>query len=419
MKKRILSVLLAVCLVLTLAPMAMAEETANPNAWDGNSIETIPLVGDQYQISTPAQLAQLAADVNSGNDYADETIVIMNDIDLGNESFTPIGTRSNPFCGTLEGAMQSTGNYSTIMNATVTNTDDIINVGVIGFVDGGTVQNLVFSNIDVTSTAEVSSTTLNPTESSTGVAVGALSDGVIENVVVDNQCSVEGELRTGGISGDVSGNGQIRNCVNKAEVKGNNDYTGGITGAAHNAPTTPNLYGATISGCTNNGEVSGVSSVGGIVGYADRAHVEDCNNTATISGTGNYGTGGIVGANVYNVYRVLIFERKPTVATTVNECTNTGAVSAPRAGGIMGTYFSAPGDDQPDSLLNCTISNCTNSGTVTGAKSGAIFGYQISYAKGDGNENIDHMGVVIQKCVNESTATSTISASTCAVTIEE
>ncbi len=418
MKKKLLSVLLAVCMILTLAPMAMAEPATTMSAWDGNSREAIPQVNGQYQISTPAQLAQLAVDVNGGNDYDGETIVIQCDIDLGNSTFTPIGTRDNPFMGTIEGTLQADDTYPTIKNATISDSNDIINVGVFGFVQDGTVQNLVFSGITVDSNANVSSGLLDPTESSTGVAVGALKDGIINNVIVESNCSVTGILRTGGISGDISGTGQIINCTNSATVIGESDYTGGITGAAHNAPTTASAYGATITECENRGTVSGTSSVGGIVGYADRAHVSDCNNNASITGTGNYGTGGIVGANVYNIYRVFIANRKPTVATTIDRCNNSGTIFAPRAGGILGAYFSAPGDAQPDTRLDCVITDCDNSGTVTGTKVGAIFGYQISYAKGDNDSDINNMGVVIRSCENTNAGISNLSGSNCSVTIE-
>lgn len=418
MKKKFLALFMVLCLSLSLVPAAFAAEDVG-EAWDGTTITEAPYVNDRYEISTGAQLAWLAREVNGGENFYGDTIAIVDDIDLGGQNFIPIGTRGEPFQGTLTGIAMADGEYPTISNANINHGSSIINVGVIGFVNnGGIVQNLTFSNIDVVSTANKSSAFLDEYESTTGVAVGTVDNGAISNVTVDATCSVSGVLRTGGIAGDISHEGTIVDCTNYATVIGSNDYTGGITGAAHNAPTTASAYGATISGCANYGAVTGTSSVGGIVGYADRAHVSNCTNSAAITGSGNYGTGGIVGANVYNIYRVFLVNRKPTVATIIDNCTNSGSVSAPRAGGILGAYFSAPGDAQPDNLLNCTITNCTNTNTITGTKAGAIFGYQISYAAGDADTNINHMGVVIQHCGNTGSPEA-LSASTIAVTIEE
>ena len=73
-KKKMLSLLLAVCLVLTLMPTtALATETSTAATWDG-SIATAFEGGngtadDPYQIATGAELAYLANNVNAGENY--------------------------------------------------------------------------------------------------------------------------------------------------------------------------------------------------------------------------------------------------------------------------------------------------------------------------------------------------------------
>lgn len=114
--------------------------------------------------------------------------------------------------------------------------------------------------------------------------------------------------------------------------------------------------------------------------------------------------------------KLFFFVYELETGATVTSCTNSGTVSGGRAAGIVGTLGATPGDEQPDSLLNCTITSCGNSGEITGQKSGGIFGYQISYAKGDADQNIDHMGVVITSCTNTGSP-DTLSGSSVAVTI--
>lgn len=162
--------------------------------------------------------------------------------------------------------------------------------------------------------------------------------------------------------------------------------------------TSPNQNGAVISNCKNYGTVNGSSEVGGIVGYADRALISSCQNSGTVTGTGNYGTGGIVGCDIYNPRSLF----KPGIGSTISDCTNFGSVTAPRAGGILGSYVISPGQEHPSSNRYSTITSCTNTGaigSVTGTgKCGAIYGAPIAYAAGDATDAVEHMMVKIQNC---------------------
>ena len=101
MKKKLLSILLALSLLLTLLPtVALAAD----GAWDG-SIATAFAGGtgtesDPYQIADGAQLAYLASEVNKGQPYENACFVLTADIDLGNHDWTPIG---NSFSDALFG----------------------------------------------------------------------------------------------------------------------------------------------------------------------------------------------------------------------------------------------------------------------------------------------------------------------------
>ena len=87
MKKKLFSLLLALCFVMVLVPMtAFAEDTRKANVWDGSIAAAfaggIGTAEDPYQIATGAQLAYLASTVNSGETYAGKNFVLTTDIDL-------------------------------------------------------------------------------------------------------------------------------------------------------------------------------------------------------------------------------------------------------------------------------------------------------------------------------------------------
>lgn len=403
MFKKVLSAAVAAAMALSVMPMAMAEETG--------------YVTGNVTISNAEEFEVFAAAVNGGNDYSGQTVVLANDIDYHNGELTPVGTRDDSFAGNFN------GNGYTIKNASVRDDADagIINVGVFGFVRGGSVTNVNFSNIDVVNEQEVSpSGIFDSEESTTGVAVGALTGGLIEDVTVNADCTVYGKLRTGGISGDASGvSSVIRNCTNYATVTGAKNYTGGIVGATHNLPEEDeSATGTEIDGCHNYGDVTGTSEVGGIAGYTDRAVIDDCVNHegAYIKGTGNYGTGGIVGCDIYNPRVVklgswVIISYTPDKGSSITTCTNDGDVEGPRAGGILGSFVVSPGEEQPEEPINSTLTECVNNGDITTTnadKSGVVFGYQITYAKGDEDGDICNLKVVLDGCSNTGTLNGTV-----------
>ena len=76
-KKKFLTILLTVCLVMAMIPMTVlaADEVQDSDTWDG-SVATAFAGGtgaaeDPYQISSGAELAYLASAVNSGESYGE------------------------------------------------------------------------------------------------------------------------------------------------------------------------------------------------------------------------------------------------------------------------------------------------------------------------------------------------------------
>ncbi len=71
--------------------------------WTGEMGELPAEVNGAITITTGAELAALAADVNSGNSYEGKTIKLGADINLNDVAWTPIGTSACPFKGTFIG----------------------------------------------------------------------------------------------------------------------------------------------------------------------------------------------------------------------------------------------------------------------------------------------------------------------------
>lgn len=231
------------------------------------------------------QYATLAAALAAAKDG--DTVKLLKDITL-TETWTPIGTNENPFKGTFDGQGYtitglniSSGSYA----------------GLIGVLDAGTVKNVKFASVNISTTG-----------TDVGAAVGRIiNNGKVENVQV-LPGSVSGAKRVGGVVGCIKAYGSVADCSNAATVSATTYNVGGIVGAAYYTETGKAMQ---ISGCTNTGAVTSAGvGAGGIVGLS-AAHVTGCENRAAVTGTGSIG--GIVG------------EQKSYGSVT--NCTNSAAVT--------------------------------------------------------------------------------------------
>ena len=211
-----------------------------------------------FCISSRSDLEQLATQVNNGDNKSGKTYILTQNIDLGgifdengnpqtgNNPWTPIGSESNPFSGTFEGAGYIiTGMY---IDSTTENT------GLFSYIDGGTVKNLGIENSYIKSTQQ----------------------------------------STGSIAGQATNTSTILNCYNKATISGQK-FSAGIAGRIY--------QNSIIKNCYNTGNIigNGQQFASGIVGYASNANsvIENCYNVGTIDTPTIYGTdgAGIVGGN--------------------------------------------------------------------------------------------------------------------------
>ena len=73
---------------------------------DAENMGSVSVDGNTYYITTAAELAWVASQVNGGNTFEGKTIVLASptgEFNMGGKFWTPIGTSSNPFKGTFNG----------------------------------------------------------------------------------------------------------------------------------------------------------------------------------------------------------------------------------------------------------------------------------------------------------------------------
>ena len=246
MKKKLLSLLLALCLVMALVPMtAFAEENEQSN---------------KTSITTVDELLQFAKAVDNG-EYDDKTDAVVSldaDLDLTDVAWTPIGsvfaadgTLLHYFSGKFYG-------------------------------NGHTISNLDFS--ENYGKAEY------PVFGFFSVAYGAEISGLTIQGKLD--VSNSGYVFFGTVAG-VAENSKISDCISDVSFTDTDKYINGPTALCGYAINT------TIEHCQNKGNFSVTTDttslqMGGIVGVADNSTVQYCANTGDMT-SWTPCTGGIVG----------------------------------------------------------------------------------------------------------------------------
>lgn len=221
--------------------------------------------------------AKLTADIDLKNycHAAEDGKELLSWIPIGNDNYR------------WEGKMDGQGH--TISNLYIKTAQNY--VGLFGFTDGATIQDLIFDNAKV---ENVNTTGTNT--SYTGILAGNAygdSPAHIKSIKTTNNCTVIGQNDTGGIVGKAKIN--LENCENRSSVKG----TGSVGGIAGDS------FERNIKRCTNYGTVENDGSyIGGIIGYAYETSIEDCANYGKITSTGWFvgGIAGLANSSVQNVF---------------------------------------------------------------------------------------------------------------------
>lgn len=179
----------------------------------------------QYELSTELHMLWFAKNFSSGEDSA----VLMDNIDMKDAEWTPIGTADKPFSGNFDGnghtisGLNYSGEYA----------------GLFGYMNNGTISNIKLAD----------SSFANGTASGGICAVN--NGGTIENSAVDN-VAVSGRT-AGGICGQNSGT--ITDCFFSGNVS-SDGKSGGICGSnSGTIKSTVSLYAGTAVGENTNGDI--------------------------------------------------------------------------------------------------------------------------------------------------------------------
>ncbi len=337
--------------------------------WDGVTVKK-PLVNEEAKkvvLAEPAEFIGLAEMVNgtngeTANTFAGYTIELYNDLDFNGHEVPMIAAGASRMASVASGKAFSgviDGKGKTISNFIIRNSgSESSATGFIASIKGAdaAVKNLTFENVRIeTSTSEQTA------------LIGLLSNGAtVANVHVKSG-AIKGTQAVAGIVGRILSKGTVENCSNAASVTGSQYNIGGIVGSAYYKNN-----GMKIKSCTNFGEVSGTTAVGGVVGF-NCADIEGCENTGTVTGMGT-SIGGIVG------------EQQNT--GNVADCHNSAAVinkgnGQYGTGGIVGWIRYSGGDAYYNKSL-ITVSGCSNSADVKGGTGVAgIVGMIYTYATVD------------------------------------
>ena len=278
MKKKLLSLLLALCLVMALVPMtAFAEENEQSS---------------KTSITTVDELLQFAKAVDNGeyDDKTDAVVSLEADLDLTGIAWAPIGSvfaDDGTLLHYFRGKFYGNGH-------TISNLDFSENYGKTEYPSFGffsEVYDAEISGLTIQGKLDVSNSGYVYFGTVAGVAADSkISDCVSDVSFTDTNIYING---TAALCGYAI-NSTIEHCQNKGNFTITKDTTrfwmGGIVGLAENS---------TVQYCANTGDItSWTPHAGGIVGQLYQASkIINCYSSGKMVplGTGNTNTGGIAG----------------------------------------------------------------------------------------------------------------------------
>lgn len=356
MKKRVISWLLTVVMVVSMLPTSVLADT---------------LAADQEQQTQQEQIAP----VDTENTVPAEDEETQEQQEPAPE--TPV-SRSARIGGTAlalaEGTVSSAKEFAAMdASGSYTLTKDIIVTEPYASDFSGT-----FDGNGHTVTLDITASTAN-----VGLFSKLAGGAVVKNVKVDG--TVSGTEGVAGIAAQANG-ATISGCINCAEISATERHVGGIVGK---------LRGGTVENCYNTGAISSSRTrpinMGGIAGYVDGgASVENCYNTGSITGSGD-NTAAVVGWNAATVKNCYYLESTYKVGSCGNGDYTDPTVSKTdaemRSGDIitlLGSAFMAKAGDYPALswetptaavLFAIAPANATleiNGGTYTGSTTVAL-----------------------------------------------
>lgn len=251
---------------VTLTPSAAWDGETRDEKPSGEGTEVAP-----YQIGSGAELAWLADKVNNASSGTKLYVELTDDIDLGNQPWTPIGKEFYEFSGVFDG-----GGH-VVEGLKVSNAAD---AGLFGVAKGAAIKNLV----------------VRGSVTGTGNAAGILAKAKNEACTIENcgnEAAVSGADNAAGIlarNNYYNSGTAIVGCYNTGgiTVTKSGGYAGGIAGSGSGD--------VAVTDCYNVGKING-SYAGGIRGQSavtSASAIKNCYNSGNVVGANETKTGAIV-----------------------------------------------------------------------------------------------------------------------------
>lgn len=365
MKKKVLSLLLTLCLVMTFVPMAaFAEDAQNISVWDGSTAAAFAggtgTAEDPYQIANGAELAYLASSVNNGETYEAKNFVLTANIDLNGLPWTPIansfsdalfgGSDYRVFAGNFDGKGYTISNVS-IGSETTPLESDVL--GLFGATEGK-ISNLNLDTVSIHGVAKIASGyVIGIAGGLVGSSAGSIENCHVTGLAMDMSAPSNGYVAAywvGGLVGALDGAQLINECSVSGSIteKAGKGSIGGLIGELGKAAKI--TYSRSDVTVNVKADSRCGANVGGFIGKGNgktdaETIIRNCYATGNVTGgayTGGF-AGGLWGLNIKNCYA-------------------SGNVS--QAAAAMASFV---GTDASDPNYYGSITNCFATGSVTGS----------------------------------------------------
>ncbi len=395
------------------------------------------IIFEKYNyVSNKEDLEKIREEVNNGNSFKNEKIILSQDIDLKGSSenkdswWIPIGSNENEKF--FEGSFDGNNHIITNMYTEVSEGNEFISF--ISAIRNSSIKNLTVEGTIILDGNDENGN--NPAGSGiigvgygkckiinchnkvnvTKKAHGREVSGVLGCAYVDSDITIEkssntGELKgsnaVGGIISTVYGKTTINECYNQGDL-GSFDtlYVAGIIARINTLPDIRTAKNVEINNSYNKGNLKTQRRAGGILAFCS-------SGTLTINNSYNSGEiqvanadatsylGGIVGrtqqpiekciiSNSYNISNIYAEKQNKNIATggilggntsdnaTIINCYNIGNLNGDSTAGIVGL---SAGTADENSYMQ--IINSYNSGTIVGRKYAGGIARESSYTKID------------------------------------
>ncbi len=422
--KRILSGLLAVCMVLSmLVILPFSSSAANDTTigivdeqntigykavtatvTSGTDLSTVTAAsqiktGTTYIINSAAGITALKSLVAGGATFNGVSIYLTADVKV--TTSPSIGTAEKPFQGKFYGQSKK-----------LTMSDTSGTAELFTYINGNAVVQdlrLAGSNSRLINTAQ-NNVKVHNVWTSAGITYAAASNAaVVANTVPGNagdvvtitNCTNTGSITTadtktcfvGGFVGYAKSDVLVENCRNTGAITAG-EYVGGIVGFAGNGT---NATSVVVRNCVNRGALTVGSFAGGIVGCATSTPVtiENCTNEGVVAGKGTAVNSKCIGGIMGQANDVTISYTKNASSATVSNVKGGGSAPGEMVGGIIGNAANNA----------AVIDHCVNEAAVNSTDGKSVGGIVGQLTGGDATKGVTY-------CTNSGKVTATPSAST-------